>query len=153
MQLQYARRLNDDTQLLLRTDAQISDSPLLALEQIAIGGARTVRGYRENELVRDTGYILSAEIETSMWDELDYSGKLGSLQAFIFADYGEGQYKRNVLDTAKPLLSVGGGFRWQGWDRVDLEFIYGHAIREAQEKADEILQDRGIHLRLNCALF
>lgn len=153
LQLQYARRLNDDTQLLLRTDAQISDSPLLALEQIAIGGARTVRGYRENELVRDTGYIVSAEIESSIWDNLDYSGRLGSLQAFVFTDYGEGSYKRNVLDSAKPLLSVGGGFRWQGWDRVEMEVIYGHAIREAQEKADEILQDRGIHLRLNCALF
>ena len=57
-QFQWARAFKTlDMQLLFRTDAQLSNQPLLPLEQIAVGGRYTVRGYRENLLVRDqAGY-------------------------------------------------------------------------------------------------
>ncbi len=154
LQVQYVRRLADiNSQLLWRTDLQISNRGLLPLEQIALGGANSVRGYRENELVRDNGLISSIELQTRVWDELDYNGKLGSLEAFVFTDFGEGSYKSNLLDNADPLWSVGGGFRWHPWDKLELEFIYGHAIKDARPKANEVLQDRGIHLRLSYAIF
>jgi len=61
-QAQYAwRMLDDGTQLVLRGNAQFSDSPLLPLERIAVGGFNTVRGYRENQLVRDDGFSISTE--------------------------------------------------------------------------------------------
>src|SRR5262249_51698857 len=49
-QFQWARRLTaDDIQLLFRLDLQLTTDPLLPLEQIAIGGRFSVRGYRENQ--------------------------------------------------------------------------------------------------------
>ena len=61
-QFQWARTLKTwDMQLLFRTDAQLSNQPLLPLEQIAVGGRYTVRGYRENLLVRDQALIASVE--------------------------------------------------------------------------------------------
>lgn len=43
--------------LISRLDIQLTDSPLLGLEQLAVGGYNSVRGYRENSLVRDQGGI------------------------------------------------------------------------------------------------
>ena len=41
---------------------QISADPLLSIEQFAVGGIDTVRGYRENQIVRDTGFAASVEL-------------------------------------------------------------------------------------------
>ena len=41
---------------------QLTPDPLLPIEQIAIGGIDTVRGYRENQLVVDNGWMTSAEL-------------------------------------------------------------------------------------------
>ena len=61
-QLQYARRyLEDRAQLLLKMDAQVANHELLPLERFSIGGANSVRGYRENEVVRDQAVFVSAE--------------------------------------------------------------------------------------------
>ena len=58
-QAQYVHRLfNTQNQFILRVTGQWTDDQLLALEQISVGGAETVRGYRENQLVRDRGYRL-----------------------------------------------------------------------------------------------
>jgi hemolysin activation/secretion protein len=40
-------------QYVLRNDLQLAKDPLLPLEQFTVGGASTVRGYRENQLVKD----------------------------------------------------------------------------------------------------
>jgi len=56
------RRLTDwGLQALTRLDVQLASAPLLPLEQIAVGGRYSVRGYRENQLVRDNGVIGSVE--------------------------------------------------------------------------------------------
>lgn len=61
-QFQWVRRLWDtDSQLILRSDLQIAADPLLPLEKLAIGGAVTVRGYRENVFARDNGWVSSLE--------------------------------------------------------------------------------------------
>ena len=49
------------TDTIVRMDSQISRDPLLSLEQFAIGGHASVRGYRENQIVRDSGAVVSAE--------------------------------------------------------------------------------------------
>jgi hemolysin activation/secretion protein len=50
-----------DTEILFRTDLQLANNPLLPLEQLAVGGRYTVRGYQENQLVRDNGVIAQLE--------------------------------------------------------------------------------------------
>ena len=62
-QLQWARRLGDwGIQSIFRTDLQLSNRSLLPMEQCAVGGFNTVRGYRENQLVRDECFIASLEL-------------------------------------------------------------------------------------------
>ncbi|MEO5630298.1 MAG: ShlB/FhaC/HecB family hemolysin secretion/activation protein, partial [Nitrospiraceae bacterium] len=48
-------------QLLGRMDLQLTDSPLFPLEQVALGGRYTVRGYREVTILRDNSFIASVE--------------------------------------------------------------------------------------------
>jgi len=46
----------------VRVYGQVSNSALLAPEQFNIGGIDSVRGYRENELLRDDGIFGSIEV-------------------------------------------------------------------------------------------
>jgi hemolysin activation/secretion protein len=44
---QYVRRIYQDWDLVLRANLQLSDKPLFPIEQFALGGIDTVRGYRQ----------------------------------------------------------------------------------------------------------
>ena len=67
--------------------AQISADPLLSIERFAIGGRDTVRGYRENQLVRDSGVVASAELRIPLWRD---SLRRPLLELVPFMDYGTG---------------------------------------------------------------
>ena len=41
--------------LIVRQTLQLASEPLLNIEKFALGGINTVRGYRENQFVRDNG--------------------------------------------------------------------------------------------------
>src|SRR5262249_50682184 len=85
---QYLHRLrNSPHQLLLNASAQFAHDPLLSPEQFGIGGANTVRGYRENQIVRDSGVVTSAEFQYAV-----LTSKSGdpTLQLAPFFDFGAG---------------------------------------------------------------
>ena len=122
---------NWDTQLLFRTDVQISNQPLLPLEQIAVGGRYTVRGYRENLLVRDQAMIASLElripiVQNAAWAEY--------LQLVPFSDYGYAKNKDLPTFYPRSIYSVGrvsaGGFRMKcpAELKLDFEFYWGYAL-------------------------
>jgi hemolysin activation/secretion protein len=99
-----------DSQIILRTDVQLTPDPLLLLEQVGVGGRYSVRGYRENFLVRDNAFLASAEIRVPVVRNVavaDY------LELAPFYDYGRGW---NALGDAPRSInsidSVGMGLRW-----------------------------------------
>lgn len=143
-QVQYAYRVDDiGTQAVLRGTAQFSDSPLLPLERIAVGGYSTVRGYRSNQLVRDNGYALSAELrypllDFSLWD-------IRSRVTLVpFMDYGEAW---NLHQSSDALWSIGGGFNWQ-MQPVTMEMFYGYPINRPKPKQSSDLQDDGVYFQV-----
>jgi len=152
LQTQYARRLGERFgQVLLRGDLQLANDNLLSLEQFASGGINSVRGYRENERVRDNGYLLSAEWRYPLWvkggDERD-----GSLQAALFTDFGSA-WNKGETSHDDPLHSVGIGLLWK-MNRLAMAEIYlAHDLQEATEKYDHNLQDEGIYFRFSINLF
>lgn len=152
-QVQYARLLSGGMQFSWRADAQISNDGLLPLEQFAIGGANTIRGYRENELVRDEGFSTSVQLTAPLFDELDFSGRFGSLDGFVFSDYGEGSFRTDIQDTADELWSVGVGVVWELTPDWQVEAVFAHAINEPQSRPNSVLQDDGIHVRISGVLF
>lgn len=151
-QFQWARALNLwDMHVLFRTDAQISNQPLLPLEQMAVGGRYTVRGYRENLLVRDQALIASVElrvplVQNAAWAEY--------LQLVPFADYGYAKNRDLPSFDPRSIYSVGLGLRWgvpvtksPAELKLDFEFYWGYALKDVSTP-DYNIQDDGIHFQI-----
>ena len=66
---------------------QYTGERLLALEQMAVGGVNTVRGYRENQLVRDRAVVASLEFRVPL---LFNKAGAGILELAPFFDFGGG---------------------------------------------------------------
>jgi hemolysin activation/secretion protein len=155
-QFQWVRRLSLlDTQLILRADTQLTPDSLLALEQFAVGGRYTVRGYRENTLVRDNALVLSLEgrvpiVRSVQW--ADY------LEVAPFFDYGKAWNERSAGDERRHISSAGIGVRWGATIpariplRSQLEVYWGRPFQNINTAGGN-LQDRGIHLQLIVGAF
>lgn len=152
-QVQYAAQLFDTpANLILRGDIQYTDDKLMTLERFALGGRYSVRGYRENEIVRDKGYIVSAELRYPLLkDEGDRSFP-GQLTVFPFMDYGAG-WNRGERENISYLHSVGIGLNWQPFKQVNTEITYTHPLNSSTRKTDYDLQDSGIQWRVSISAF
>lgn len=141
-QAQWARRWGPH-QLLLRGDLQVAADRLLPLEQMALGGAHSVRGFRENHLVRDQGALVSAEYRYAPPDPPAWAR---GLQLALFADAGSGW--NHGGGARESLASVGAGLRYDPDPRFHAELYVGHRLKSV-DYPDDDLQDRGAHLALS----
>ncbi len=95
------QQLSADSWLWLRLNAQYSQSLLVSLEQMSLGGPNSVRAYPSAEYLRDSGYFASVEWATNLpfldkhplpeW--LAGGRKLSwgrALALSLFADHGAG---------------------------------------------------------------
>ncbi|MGI9332872.1 MAG: ShlB/FhaC/HecB family hemolysin secretion/activation protein, partial [Gammaproteobacteria bacterium] len=146
----WARRFGRNrNEFVFRTDVQISNDPLLPLEQFAIGGAGSVRGYRENRLVRDNGWVSSAELRVPVFhDEMGVS----RTQLLAFFDYGRSW--NTDLSTPDPstITSAGLGIRWSPTPRWKTA-LYGAVPFRNFDDSNDDLQDAGIHFSISHRLF
>ncbi len=156
LQLQYARRILDNgAQLILRGGLQLADDRLVPLERIALGGANSVRGYRENELVRDQGGFGSLELRYPLTGPAGSTlgGLPGKLQIAPFVDFGYGRDKGGGAGDDR-LLSVGLGLLWSLPPRFTAELYLARDLYQAPNPASDYnLQDDGVHFRLTAAIF
>ncbi|QIK38325.1 ShlB/FhaC/HecB family hemolysin secretion/activation protein [Caldichromatium japonicum] len=135
------------TQLILRASIQLAGEPLLALERFAVGGADTVRGYRENTLVGDSGYVFSLEVRHPLWEGKVFGDTLQQLQLAAFADAG-GAWRHGQFSVRDEVASIGIGAIWTVQDRLRAECYYGYALEDRPEHTEHDLQDDGIHFRV-----
>lgn len=158
-QFQWVRRLWDtDNQLILRSDLQVSADPLLPLEKLAVGGAATVRGYRENVFVRDNGWVSSLEFRIPIFrlplPWLSQDAQDGWMQLAPFFDAGWSTNTDEDTPSPETIYSAGLGLRWDPSPRVHSEFYWGHPFKEVEDPiAEHDLQDDGIHFALNVKIF
>ncbi len=149
-QLQWARRLDErGAQAFVRADLQWSRDTLLPLEKLAVGGATSVRGYRENLLVRDQGLVVSAEYRYPLARlALAESGPLreAALQLAPFVDYGTTANRGAPTPAPRWLASVGLALRASVGRHVHAEIQYGRALNRPDGTGSNA-QDRGLHFR------
>ncbi len=134
------------TQVIGRFSAQLANDHLFPLEEVPVGGRFSVRGYRENTLVRDNAFLGSLETRIPLWRRA--SGE-DILQFAQFLDYGRA-YNNNVSDTSPSFLaSVGLGVLWNilPRDRAHFEVYWGVPLNHVSTSGGN-LQDHGIHLQL-----
>ena len=155
-QFQWLRRLPFwNTQSIFRTDVQLSNRPLLALEQISVGGRYSVRGYRENQMVRDNGVISSLEFRIPILQEKTWADVV---QLAPFIDYGHAWNTRQATPDLQDLSSAGLGLRWELTSpshmnlHPQFEIYWGIPFRHI-DYHDWNLQDSGVHFQLSISAF
>lgn len=147
---QYVRRLfGTQNQFLFRLSGQWSGDPLLALEQISVGGMETVRGYRENQLVRDRAILSSVEFRLPF---LFNKSGAGILFLAPFFDFGGG-WNDNRAEDVNTLYSTGVGLLLEPNRHLSAQLYWGHPLREVDNSSDDDPQDYGFHFRVNLNAF
>lgn len=141
-QFQWLERFHgNQSDLIFRSNLQLSDDPLLPLEQFAIGGVNSVRGYRENQLVGDNGINLSIEYRYPLVNASDNLWQLA-----VFSDYGRVWNKQRASSDPNDLYSAGLGLRWTDNQGMGFDLYWGEALRDTVNNNND-LQDDGIHFQ------
>jgi hemolysin activation/secretion protein len=149
-QAQWLRLLAPDTVLLIRSDIQLSNQELIPLEQVGLGGFETVRGYRQDLLLRDNAVFASVELRYPLLRT--FNGE-GVLQLTPFADLGRAWNSNPELDVdPRTLFSIGLGLRWQYRDRMTLRFDWGIPLTDVDSQ-QRSLQENGIYFSIDWSLF
>jgi len=150
-QAQYVRLLparigplpTENWQLVLRGAGQMADRRLLTLEQFVVGGVDTVRGYPENELVRDQGAVGSLELHIPLIRK-----QQNDILTFVpFFDVGYAVNKNDASPASRVLDSAGIGFLINPNRHVSAQLYYGLPFREFQREPHDP-QNVGIHFNL-----
>jgi hemolysin activation/secretion protein len=165
-QAQYVRRIFDteplrkkpdtlgwnllrETLVVVRANAQLSDEPLLSLEQFSIGGMQSVRGYRENQLLRDNGVFASIEVRIPLWLGKD---KTPIVSLAPFFDFGGGWNVNKVDDNYTTIYSAGLGLLVNATKHAQATIYWGHPFVDFHEK-NVSLQDDGLHFAISINAF
>lgn len=143
---QWARRLNFlDSQLITHFDAQFANVALLGMEQMTLGGRWSIRGYRENTLIRDNGLIGSLEWRVPLWIEANGRAVV-EVGPFVDLSYSWNTNRGEI--GPKELRSVGLGLHWRPVDSVHFEVYWGEELDNIDYPGHDKLQDAGVHLGL-----
>jgi len=140
-----------------KVQAHLTNDALPAYRKYSLGGADSVRGYRENLIVRDNGILASVEwtlpIAQLRAPWLSDSPGDGQIALIPFVDYGYGwDY---FVDQSVPtaLASVGIGLQWRIGRNSNVELQYGKAlIDRVPTDTEQTLQDIGVHFALRLGL-
>ncbi len=141
---QFVRQLMDNgAQLIVRANVQLSSHTLVALDRMAVGGIGTVRGYRENTLIRDRGAVVNVE--------LDYpvrQAKISAMQLDLipFIDAGRAS-NRGESGVSIASLGLATRLRWKGY-AFDLALAKRLLHPDLPSASSRTLQDQGVQAQL-----
>lgn len=153
-----AMRLNETlgTQVRLRAGGQLADGLLYTSERFSAGGANSVRGYRENILLADTG--AQASVELAQPFDLTRvgaprTGDRNTFEALLFADHATARNEAGPKPFPARLGSVGVGLSWARRDKdadetFRVSLAYGYGLVDVGNAKGDDLQDDGFHFRV-----
>jgi hemolysin activation/secretion protein len=147
-QAQYVKSLAPNSLFLVKVESQLADRPLLALEQLGLGGQDTVRGYRQDLLLADNGVIASAEVRLPIFTTPESKQVL---QVVPFLDFGWGWNKPNNPSpnpTPNTIVAGGLGLRYQGGDNFAAKLDYGIPFNSI-DSTKRTAQEKGFYFSVN----
>jgi hemolysin activation/secretion protein len=109
--------LPHDVQLWASLTGQITNNPLVSSEQIAMGGADSVRGYLEAETLGDLGAYLQTEVRSPSISKY-VGGPVDSWRFHLFSDMGVVNLEQALAQDQRSsygLSSAGIGSRVNLW--------------------------------------
>ncbi|MEM8831431.1 MAG: ShlB/FhaC/HecB family hemolysin secretion/activation protein [Cyanobacteria bacterium P01_G01_bin.19] len=135
--------------VLLRSQLQLAADPLIPTEQFSLGGSTTVRGYRQDALLTDSGFSAAAELRLPI-ARLSQLG--ANIQLSPFIDFGTGWNNDGEETEFNTLLGAGLGLIIQTEDRLSARVDWGFPLINHQSRNDT-LQDSGVYLQMQYDLF
>ncbi len=145
-QFQWVRRLSErDDQLRFRADLQLASAPLLPVEQYAVGGLDSVRGYRAFQLLRDRGYTASVEYRIPVVSD---PATQSSLQFAAYVDTGYAKFKARENPGPSSLTGVGIGLIGNLGREFSAELYYAEGLNSVPDPSSYSLQDESLYFRL-----
>jgi hemolysin activation/secretion protein len=144
LQLSYVRlfaRAAHDWTLSLSFNSQFTSDTLQAFERLPLGGHQSIRGFRENQVLRDEAWEFRAQLDIPIYQEGE-----SRFVIFPFYDAGEGKnaIEQSNVRQSVSLSSVGIGMHYQF---EGFSFLLEWASRlEEEQKQDDTLQDDGLHV-------
>jgi hemolysin activation/secretion protein len=142
-QSKWVRQLDDDFLFLVRGDIQLADN-LVPLEQFRLGGSGSVRGYRRDISLSDSGIFASAELRTPVLriNKLD-----GVVQLVPFFDLGLPWSGDNATVDVDFLVALGMGLNFSAGERFNARLDYGIPLTNTKVDGDS-LQENGLTFSL-----
>jgi hemolysin activation/secretion protein len=150
-QTQLVRRLNPTrVTLLARADLQLTNKHLFLIEQMAVGGRYSVRGYREFTQLGDNVFLGSLETRIPV-----YTSAIGEELLYLvpFFDYGRAWNTNAVNPSQEWLASAGVGTIWNFWQGSRFELYWGQRLNPPTQARHTNVQDYGVHFQLVVEVF
>ena len=124
---------------------QAANDHLFPLEQIAVGGRYSVRGYRENTLLRDNGFAYQFETRFPIWNS---SEGFPYVQFCPFADVGHSWSAKGTTASPQTLASIGAGLRFNMATMANLNVYWGRPlVTNNIPNPHNSMQDEGVHIQ------
>ena len=144
-QTQRLQRINPDNLLIIQADLQLTPNTLSPSEQFVIGGAQSVRGYRQNARLGENGFRLSIEDRITL---IKNKAEQPLFQIAPFADLGVvGGDSTEDIDN-NFLAGIGLGLISEPIPGLSLRLDYAPPLVDLEETGDNIQED-GFYFRLS----
>ena len=134
-----------DTLAFFRLNMQFSGDQLLSLNRFSIGGAQSIRGYRQNQLTGDNGVQASVELQFPV--ARDEEG-LATVKLLPFVEAGTIWNSSCVNSTNQSLIGLGLGATYQPMRNLLLRLDYGIPLVNVSNSGNN-LQDSGLYFSIN----
>lgn len=141
-QAQWTRLLARDSLFLVRGDMQLADRTLVPLEQIGVGGQETVRGYRQDALLTDNGFLFSTELRLPI-----FRPRNGLVQLTPFVDLGTGWNRSGDNPEKNTLFGAGLGLLWRQGENFSARIDFGFPLVSIDNEK-RTLQENGIYFSI-----
>jgi hemolysin activation/secretion protein len=160
-QVQRLQKLGDDHLLVFQADLQLTPESLLPSQQFTIGGAQSVRGFRQNQRSGDNGFRLLIEDRIMVYQEKDKeagtnesrsaSSKFGqTLQLVPFFNLGKVWNRSdnpNLLPRQNLLIGGGLGLLFEqptNNGALTIRVDYGASFLRLDDRGNNA-QDNGVY--------
>ena len=134
-----------DTLAFFRLNMQFSGDQLLSLNRFSIGGAQSIRGYRQNQLTGDNGIQASVELQFPV--ARDEEG-LATVKLLPFVEAGTIWNSSGVNSTNQSLIGLGLGATYQPMRNLLFRLDYGIPLVNVSNSGNN-LQDSGLYFSIN----
>ncbi len=142
-QAQWVRLLAPETLLLLRADVQLSPDELVPLEQFGLGGIESVRGYRQDALLTDSGALVSAEFRFPIYRQ---PRRRLVVQLTPFIDFGTA-WNLGTNPDPNTLGSLGLGLRFQ-LGNITARLDWGIPLVNISSQEERTWQENGVYFSI-----